>query len=292
MTGATVGKKCVSGLRMNNSPASVVTPPAAIAKGRSVRRSEPAIDSTRPVATSNAPRMSEEMLLPAGIKAAPIPRKMIARPATAMPRARARADQPASTRVAMRDFSEAPTSGALDRFLSAGQHPFHAARGLAEALLVFDQSDADEAFAFLAESDAGRDRDMRFGQQAFGELHRTELLELLRDRRPGEHRGFGRRDVPSGAAEAFDQHVAPLAVEIAVEFDDVLRAVQSGAGGGLYRREGPIIEVGFDPRQRFDQPRIADREADPPSGHRIGLGHRGELDRDVPRAVDLEDRRR
>ena len=36
----------------------------------------------------------------------------------------------------------------------------HAARRLAEALLILDQRDADIAFAFLAEADAGRDRDM------------------------------------------------------------------------------------------------------------------------------------
>ena len=49
-------------------------------------------------------------------------------------------------------------------------------------------------------------------------------------------------------------------------------------------REGAIIEIGFDPRQRRDQALVADGEADAPAGHRIGLAQRGEFDRDVARA--------
>src|SRR4051794_37248284 len=71
-------------------------------------------------------------------------------------------------------------SGRLEQLL-------HAARGLPEALLVLDQGDPDIAFAFLAESDAWGDRDMGFGEQALGELHRAEGAERFRDRRPGEH---------------------------------------------------------------------------------------------------------
>jgi pimeloyl-ACP methyl ester carboxylesterase len=57
------------------------------------------------------------------------------------------------------------------------QHLLHAARRLAQALLILDQREADEAFAFLAEADAGRDRDMGFGQQALGEFHAAEVAE-------------------------------------------------------------------------------------------------------------------
>ena len=53
----------------------------------------------------------------------------------------------------------------------AAEHLLHPARGLAEALFVLDQSDADEAFAFLAEADAGGDGDMGLRQQLLGQLH-------------------------------------------------------------------------------------------------------------------------
>ena len=74
--------------------------------------------------------------------------------------------------------------------------------------------------------------------------------------------------------------------------DAILRAVQRRGRRDLDRRERAVIEIRFDPRQRRDQPRIADRETDPPAGHRIGLAHRGELDRDVARPRHFEDRGR
>lgn len=134
----------------------------------------------------------------------------------------------------------------------AAQHLFHAFRRLPEALLVLDEGQADEAFAFLAEADAGSHRDFRLGQQALGELHASELAEALRNGRPGEHRRLRYRNLPAGPSEAFDHDVAPLFVERTVVIDDVLRTVERGAGGGLDRREGTIVEVGFDAGQRFD----------------------------------------
>ena len=63
--------------------------------------------------------------------------------------------------------------------------------------------------------------------------------------------------------------------------DAILRAVEGGGGGDLDRREGAVVEIGFDPSQRSDQPLVADREADAPAGHVVGLGKRRELDRDI-----------
>ena len=57
-------------------------------------------------------------------------------------------------------------------------------------------------------------------------------------------------------------------------------------------REGAVVEVGLDPGERADQPRVAGGEADPPARHRVGLGERAELDRDVEGARRLEDRGR
>src|SRR5712671_2339901 len=85
------------------------------------------------------------------------------------------------------------------------------ARGLADALLVFDHGDADIALAMLAERNAGRDHDAGFLHHQGRELHAADLAEGFRQRRPGEHRGGGRRNLPSRASERFHQRVAALA---------------------------------------------------------------------------------
>src|SRR3990170_1516115 len=82
------------------------------------------------------------------------------------------------------------------------------AGGLADALLVLHQRDADMAFAIFAETDAGRHRDIGLLDQQFGKLHAAERFEWLRDRRPSEHRGMRARHMPAGAAEALHQHIA------------------------------------------------------------------------------------
>ncbi len=92
MTSVAVGKKWVCRLRMKISPASVVTPPVAIANARTSRRSDPATVSISPAAISNAPIMSDEIRLPAGSRSAPALRKMIAMAATRSPRARVRSE--------------------------------------------------------------------------------------------------------------------------------------------------------------------------------------------------------
>src|ERR1041385_440524 len=104
-----------------------------------------------PAAIRSAPITSEEMLLPAGMRAAPAARKMIARPATRRPRARARSVNRDWTPVAI-NRSAPPTTGAVNRFLTLGEHLLHAARGLTQPLFVFDQRDSDESFAFFPES--------------------------------------------------------------------------------------------------------------------------------------------
>ena len=94
------------------------------------------------------------------------------------------------------------------------------------------------------------------------------------------------------AAEAFDEHVAPALVHGADLVDAILRPVQRGRGRDLDRREGAIIEIRFDARQRADQPFVADREAHAPARHVVGLRQRREFDGDVLGARHLQDRRR
>ena len=170
-----------------------------------------------------------------------------------------------------------------------GEERLHPARRLADAMLVLDQGDAHIALALLAEADAGADRDSRLGEQTLGKFHRAHRPIGFGDRHPGEHARLRRRNVPAGAAEAIDQHVAAAFIKLAIGVDDILRAVERRHRRRLDRREGAVIEIGFDPRERADQGRIADRETDPPAGHRIGLRHRGELDGDLLGAGNLED---
>ncbi len=148
------------------------------------------------------------------------------------------------------------------------------------------------AFAFLAIADARCDRDIGFLEQAFGKLEATHALEPLGQLRPGEHRGGGRGNFPPCPTEGFDQHVAPLLVQLAIGFDDILRPVERSAGGGLDRGESAVVEIALHPRQRRDQLAITHREAHPPAGHGIGLGHRGEFHRDLLGALRLHDRGR
>ncbi len=88
-----------------------------------------------------------------------------------------------------------------------------------------------KALAAFAEAGAGRHRDLGLFDQELGEFDTAELAERLGDRRPGEHRGPGRRNFPTGAAEAFDQHVAaaPLYVSRILASTAVIRAVQCAA---------------------------------------------------------------
>src|SRR6202008_1294969 len=61
------------------------------------------------------------------------------------------------------------------------------AHRLADALLVLDQCEADEALATGAEAGPGRGRDAAVADEHRRELDRAELAVRLRDRRPDEH---------------------------------------------------------------------------------------------------------
>jgi hypothetical protein len=74
--------------------------------------------------------------------------------------------------------------------------------------------------------------------------------------------------------------------------DAGLRAVERRGGGHLDGRKRTVVEIGLHPGERPDQALVADRETDAPAGHVVGLGERGELDRDVDGARHLQDRRR
>src|SRR5947209_10578108 len=77
----------------------------------------------------------------------------------------------------------------VQRFNAAFKEAAHAARGLADSLLVFHHGDTDIAFAMLDEGDAGRHHDAGFLHHQSGELHAADAFEGFWQRRPGEHRG-------------------------------------------------------------------------------------------------------
>src|SRR5262249_22149081 len=83
------------------------------------------------------------------------------------------------------------------------------ARGLADALLVLDQRDAYVSFAKFAEPAAGRHRDLGLFDQERSELDAAEGLERLGNRRPGEHRGARRTELPPPARQRFHPNVPP-----------------------------------------------------------------------------------
>src|SRR4051812_7122497 len=79
------------------------------------------------------------------------------------------------------------------------------ARCLAEALIVFDEGEADVTFSQRAKADAGRHRDLRLLQQLLREFERPDRPVALRQRRPHEHRSARRLHRPTRAFESRDQ---------------------------------------------------------------------------------------
>src|SRR3954454_1410678 len=114
----------------------------------------------------------------------------------------------------------------VQRFNAAFKEAAHAARGLADSLLVFHHGNADKTLAMLAEGNPRRNHDARLFDHQGRELHAAEALEGFRQGRPGKHRGLRRRNLPPRAAERFHQRVAPLAVGVAHLADAIFRPVQ------------------------------------------------------------------
>src|SRR5262249_17829021 len=112
------------------------------------------------------------------------------------------------------------------------------ARGLADALLVLDPRNPHVSLAIFAEPAAGRDRDLGLFDQQRGELDAAEGLERLGYRRPSEHGGARRRNLPARASKRFHQYVAPAFVGLAHLADAVLGAVERGGRCHLDRSEG------------------------------------------------------
>src|SRR5215212_9098282 len=159
----------------------------------------------------------------------------------------------------------------VQRFNAAFKEAPHAAGGLPDSLLVFHHGDANVTLAVLAECHPRRDHHAGFLHHEGRELHASDAAEGFRQRSPGEHRGFGRRDFPTRPTERFHQRVPALAVGVAHFANALLRTVQRGGRRYLDRRERTIVEVGFHARQCRDDALVADGKTHTPSGHRKGL---------------------
>src|SRR5581483_7256181 len=121
--------------------------------------------------------------------------------------------------------------------------------GLAQTVAVFNQAEADEAFAERAEADAGRDRDAGFTHQELGEFQRSHGTKRLRDRRPDEHRTFGRFDRPAGVAQSFNQNIATLLIDVANGARRIIALAQGDDGGELNRLKNSVVEIALDARE-------------------------------------------
>jgi hypothetical protein len=90
-------------------------------------------------------------------------------------------------------------------------------RRLAQSLLVFHETDADEIIAVFAETDA-----RRYGNFGLFQIASLENSRLPRDRNfsgigaQHEHAGIRRGHVPTGAAEALDHHIPAFLVDARV----------------------------------------------------------------------------
>src|SRR2546422_6946382 len=165
------------------------------------------------------------------------------------------------------------------------------AERLFDPLLVLDEREPHVALAVLAEPDARRDGHPRFLDEHVGELERAQRAERLGDWRPDEHRALGLRHRPAELVEPVDEDVAALSVDL----DDLgharLIALERDDAGDLDRLEGAVVQIGLDARQRMDHPGVAAHEGEPPAGHVVRLRRREDLDADLLRPRNLEERR-
>src|SRR5690349_19956631 len=110
----------------------------------------------------------------------------------------------------------------------------------------------------VTEADAGGDGDLRLLEELLRELDRALSTIALGDLRPDVHRGLRVLNGPSRLAQALHHHVAAALVLGANLLYAVLRAFERGDRGDLQRREGPVVVVALDARERVHELGIAD----------------------------------
>src|SRR5215831_8792553 len=184
------------------------------------------------------------------------------------------------------------TASSSARARSPGGERLEAAERLLDALLVFHEGEADEAFSVLAESDAGRHRHLAVLDQHLRELQRAHGAEGLGDGRPYEHGALGLLHLPTDLVEPVDERVAALPVHLVDLAHDLLVALQRHDAGDLDGLEHAVVEVRLHPREGVDHLAVAAAEGQAPPRHVVGLRGREELDPHVLGAGYLEEGRR
>lgn len=163
-----------------------------------------------------------------------------------------------------------------------------AGESLAGAMVVFDEGEADKAFAEGAEADTGGNGDEGFFEELLGEFEGAKGTEALGDGGPEEHAAFWFFDRPTGTIEALDEEVATLLVQVADLVSFILALAQGDDGGDLDGLEVTVIEIALDASEGLDHAGVAENEADAPAGHVVAFGHGEDLDGVLLGAIDLE----
>src|ERR1035437_10279131 len=94
--------------------------------------------------------------------------------------------------------------------VDGGEEEWHFRGSLAGAFLVFDEGEADEGVAVVAEADAGADGGFGVDEEFLGEVERAHGAELFGDFGPDEHGGLGHFDVPAELVERSEEHTSEL----------------------------------------------------------------------------------
>src|SRR2546423_3265665 len=191
---------------------------------------------------------------------------------------------PDAAPVTMQTFLESLTASGSHVWRERAPDP---ANRLGDPLLVLDEREADESLAVDAEAAAGTDRDLGLAEESQREVVRA----LVRGhRRPDEHRRARPLDPPVDARQPVAQRVSPALVDRGDLRRAFARLAERDRRRDLQRLEAAVVEVRLEPRQRGDHVGPPEHERDPPARQREALRQRIELDRDLARAVDLEDR--
>ena len=165
--------------------------------------------------------------------------------------------------------------------------------GLLEPLGILDEGEPEIPLPGLAEAAARADGHVGLFQELHGEVDRAHpRLPRLGHCRPDEHAGAGRLDLPSDPPQAADHGVAPGLVLGDLGQPGLLAVPQGNDRGDLHRLEDPVVVIALDRLERGQHVAVASREADPPAGHVVALGHRRELAADALGPLHRQEARR
>src|SRR5579885_2146595 len=114
----------------------------------------------------------------------------------------------------------------------------------------------------------------------------------LRRAQPHVEGRFDRLHLPTKLAKTFDSQISALDIQLVAVFDMIGWAVETGYGSRLYSAKHIRVDVRFDFSQVSDGFLIANREADSPSRHIVGLRECMQFDGDIFGSLYLENRRR